>query len=173
MGAFLNSPLKSNEGPDEWLEFFALTSAAFALIEKTPLVPPFSELYSEKEILEKVVSEAKRLNVSDNFQGFRIAANEITTKRTGSHHLIALDIDDRLVRIKSYGRRKLDEANNDYTKYEEEIARGKNMNIVLVATSSLESLRKAYPNYFLDTNDFLKQLTNLEQRLKNTDANNV
>ena len=40
------------------------------------------------------------------------------------------------------------------------------MNIVLVATSSLESLRKAYPNYFLDTNDFLKQLKNLEERVK-------
>jgi len=166
MGAFLNSPLKSSEGPEEWLDFFSLTSAAFAIIERTPIVPPYNVGFTEKEIIQEVINEAERLNVLENFQGFRIAANEITTKRKGSHHLIALDIDERLVRIKSYGRRKLEEASADYTRYEEEIARGKNMNIVLVATSSVESLRKAYPNYFLDTNDFLRQLNSLKQRVK-------
>ncbi len=39
MGTFLDHSLKSSEGPDEWLDFFALMSSAFAIIEKTPMVP--------------------------------------------------------------------------------------------------------------------------------------
>jgi hypothetical protein len=40
----------------------------------------------------------------------------------------------------SFGRRKLEEANQKYTEFEEEIASGRNLNVVLVATKSIETL---------------------------------
>lgn len=164
MGTFLDSPLKSSEGPEEWLNFFSLVASAFAIIENTPKIPQFSSL-NNNETFTKVIGEAERLNVVENFQAFRIAANKIISSQTGYHHLISLDVDKKAVQIKSYGRRRVDEANEEYTKLEEEIARGKNMNIVLVATSSIDALKKAYPNYFLDTGDFIKQLKNIKKRI--------
>lgn len=165
MGAFLNYSLKSSDGPDEWLNFFALTSASFCVVERTP-VPNQFRMNDPKKIIELTINEAKRLNVFDHFNGFRVAANEITSnKKKGSFHLIKLDLDKKMVSIRSYGRRKLDEANKLYSELEEEILKGKNLNIVLVSASSLDSLRKAYPNYFLDTADFLKQLSNLRNRI--------
>jgi hypothetical protein len=92
IGAFINSSLKSSEGPDEWLNYFALTSSAFSILEKSTIHEDY-QVFSESDIFEYLVSETKRLNVFDHFNGLRIAANEITTNRTGSHHLIVLDMD--------------------------------------------------------------------------------
>jgi putative GTP pyrophosphokinase len=168
MGTFLDYSLKSSEGPDEWLHFFALVSSAFAIMENTNKVPLFCELSDESTFI-KVIQEAERLKVIDRFQAFRIAANKITNdvSNTGSYHIITLNLDEKLVKIKSYGRRRLEEANKDYSVYEEEILEGKNLQVVLVATASIESLKKAYPNYFLDTADFIEQLKIIENKVDN------
>ena len=34
-----------------------------------------------------------------------------------------------------------------------------NSDVVLVSVGSLKQLKKAYPNYFLDTEEFIKQLS--------------
>ncbi|UJB70634.1 hypothetical protein HRE53_06030 [Acaryochloris sp. 'Moss Beach'] len=52
MGTFLNHALKSNEGPEEWLDFFALTGSAFAHYEDCNAVPGYEEL-QEQETYEK------------------------------------------------------------------------------------------------------------------------
>ena len=44
MGTFLDSSLKSNRGPDKWLEFFSVCGAAFALLENSPMPSQFNKL---------------------------------------------------------------------------------------------------------------------------------
>lgn len=44
MGTFLGQALKSRQGSQDWLDFFALVSSAFSYIEKTPQIPRYSEL---------------------------------------------------------------------------------------------------------------------------------
>jgi len=61
MGTFLDHALKSSEGPDEWLKFFALTGSAFAHYEKCNPVPGYEHL-SKEETYTKVVEEARRLS---------------------------------------------------------------------------------------------------------------
>lgn len=39
MGTFLDYSLKSSEGPQRWLDFFSMTSSAFAFFEKSEPVP--------------------------------------------------------------------------------------------------------------------------------------
>jgi ppGpp synthetase/RelA/SpoT-type nucleotidyltranferase len=164
VGTFLDSPLKSSKGPGEWLDFFALISSAFAIIEGTPKVPKFAHL-DDIATFKEVIKKANELNVAKYLKTYSKIVNN-TSASQGSHHLIILDVDKNTVETKNYGRRRLDQANNDYTKYEEEINQGKNINIVLVSTSSIEALKKAYPNYFLDTSDFLVQLKNIEKKIK-------
>jgi hypothetical protein len=48
----------------------------------------------------------------------------------------------------------LNRASEEYLKIEREIA-GNNFDVVLVSAESLEALRRAYPNYYLDTTIFL------------------
>ena len=44
MGVYLDEPLKSRRGDQEWLYYFALVSSAFAHMENLPLVPRFNHL---------------------------------------------------------------------------------------------------------------------------------
>ncbi len=46
-------------------------------------------------------------------------------------------------------------ASERYSALEARIAAGENLQGVLVATESIDILRRAYPNYFLDTRDLL------------------
>lgn len=167
MGTFLKQALKSSEGPDQWLDFFALTGSAFAMYEKCNPVPGYENL-SELEIYAKVLAEAVRLNVTDRLMAYSIAADQIINQSTGggSYHLVVLNTQDKTVTVTSYGRRKLEEANKAYSEYEKLINEGDGaIQVVLVATDSIDSLKQAYPNYFLDTNEFLKALTSIEEEL--------
>ncbi len=72
--------------------------------------------------------------------------------------MVVLDIENQAVRIKTYSRSAIEEASNDYLKEESNISDSNKRQVVLVTSSSLESLRKAYPSYFLDTEEFIKTL---------------
>jgi hypothetical protein len=104
----------------------------------------------------------------ERLQAFTIAANSITNDRAaGSYHIIILNSKEKNVAIESFGRRKLDEANKRYAYYENKIDGGDSIQVVLVATGSIESLRQAYPNYFLDTHEFIKLVQKIEEILSN------
>jgi len=161
MGTFLNHALKSSEGPEEWLDFFSLTGSAFALKEKTTPVPRYAEM-SAKETYAACNAEAERLNVRSRLEAFSVAANSISQhKGGGTYHLIVLDPINMTVQINSYSRDRLEEANKAYTKTEERIVKGESIQAVLVSAGPIDQLRRAYPNYFLDTREFLHQLDRL------------
>lgn len=46
---------------------------------------------------------------------------------------------------------------------EESIKEKTNSQVVLVSAGSIDALRKAYPNYFLDTEDFLRRLKGMRE----------
>lgn len=172
IGSFLNQALKSNEGSAEWLDFFKVVGAAFALIENSPIAEEFQK-FSPAEIYDKCLQQEKKLDVRRKLQSFAVAANAITSEKNGgSYHLIVLDANDRTVMISSYGKRRLDEANKDYAKAENLALENTDMQVVLVATDSIESLRRAYPNYFLDTKQFVLALNRIDRLVKQDSAQN-
>lgn len=165
MGTFLDYSLKSSEGPEKWLQFFALASSAFSILESTPRVPNFEHL-SDQETFEELLREEKELNVLSKLSGFRVAANHIKNdNRKGVYHLITLDLDRRMANIQSFEKRMIDRANKQYSIKEEEIRNGKNLQVVLVTSESLHALKKAYPSYFLDSQNFAKQIEAVRRQL--------
>ncbi|PKV47786.1 RelA/SpoT family protein [Janthinobacterium sp. 61] len=160
MGTFLRHSLKSSEGPDEWLNFFALVSSAFAHSEKMPLVPGYEHL-SKAETYRKTKVDSERLGVREKLERFSSAVRAIPTtgKKRAAYYLVELQLtgDDSNVKITSFARDKLEEANTQYSSAERE-AKSTGTQVVLVAAGSIESLKRAYPNYFLDTHEFLTQL---------------
>jgi len=167
MGVFLKYSLKSSEGPEKWLNFFSLTGSAFALLERCPPIKQYSNL-TELDTFRKVIEMAKQLNVYAQLRGFSIATDAITReeKTTGNYHLIILEPEKKRVRIKTYGLNRLDDANRDYSKEELRIGAGENIQVVLVSANSIKALKKAYPNFFLNTNSFLGYISYIKQQVK-------
>lgn len=159
MGTFLGQALKSGQGEQEWRSFFAKASAALAIVEKAPAVPGF-EKCSATEVYTQVAEAEQRLHVLDKLNGFAIAADRITTERgQGAYHLVVLDSEKRTVSIRPYPIARLEQANIDYAEIEKRTKAGESIEAVLVSAGPIDALRKAYPNYFLDTQAFVAQIT--------------
>jgi hypothetical protein len=166
MGTFLGQALKSGQGEQSWHAFFSTASAALTILEKTNSIPGF-EKHTKEQIYRQLYDYEKQLHVLDQLRGFAIAAKSITTfSGQGGYHLITLDSVKRTVTIKPYSVSKLEQANLDYTAIESRTRAGESIEAVLVSAGPIKSLRKAYPNYFLDTQVFIHHL----QRLINSIA---
>ncbi len=164
MGTFIDHALKSSEGPEDWLNFFALAGSAFAHLEKRKLVPGYESM-TRDETYQAVADKTKQLKVHENLRAYSIAVNAIhTDKRRGSYYLIVLDPVKRSVQYRAYSKERLNEATADYLKAEEQIVDGSQQQAVLVSTDSVEALKRAYPNYFLDTHEFLKIIKQIEDK---------
>lgn len=165
VGTFIEHSLKSSEGPDEWLSFFSLAGSAFAHLEDSPLVPGF-ECLSKQEAFLATTSEAHRLGIREMLLGYSSAVKAIPSGTTrAAYYLVQLNLQDaqKSVSIRSFARDQLEKANVEYSKAEKLAAEGEQIQVVLVSAGSVESLRRAYPNYFLDTHDFLRQLKRIEK----------
>lgn len=163
IGSFLNQALKSSEGSTEWLEYFKIVSSAFALMEKCPVAMSHANL-APQEIYQSAAEIGERLGVRRKLSAFAVAANAISSNNVGGNfHLIVLDATERTVSVSSFGKKRLDEANAAYAAAESRAAENPDMQTVLVATSSIEALRRAFPNYFLDTKQFLFALSRMEK----------
>ena len=159
MGTLLGQALKSRQGDQEWLDFFAVTSSAFAYKENSPPVPRYKNLSCGETFLAVADAEAN-LNVLEKMRGFSMAADVIVKQRSSgkswSYHLIILNSLEKKVEIKAYDRDSFDKAMKDYSNVEKQVAEGQKIEPVLVSAGPIDTLRRAYPNFFLDIKDFAK-----------------
>jgi putative GTP pyrophosphokinase len=170
MGLFLNEALKSSQGSQQWLDFFALTGSAFARLEHCPPCAVHANL-SEREIFSAVLENAEALHVREHLAGFTVAASDIASGKyavtehgvASAYHLIVLDTTARSVTIQAFSRDRLQEASKKYSEVERQIADGKTLQAVLVSAGSIANLRAAYPSFFGDTYEFVSELNSLRQ----------
>ncbi|MBX3120863.1 MAG: RelA/SpoT domain-containing protein [Fimbriimonadaceae bacterium] len=159
MGTFLGQALKSGQGESQWRRFFSVAGAALAVMEKTASVPGF-ETSRDRDVFEALADTEQELRVLEKLSGFAIAASKITTERGhGAYHLIVLDSLNRRVSIRPYPVSRLEQANIDYAAFEQRTKAGEPIEAVLVSAGPIDALYKAYPNYFLDTQEFVKQIS--------------
>lgn len=127
-------------------------------MEKTPAVPGYIGL-SEREVFSRVAKADSRLHVLHKLNGFSIAADRITSEKgLGAYHLVVLDSQKRTVSIRPFPISQLEFANQEYARVEERAQSGEQVEAVLVSAGPIEALKKAYPNYFLDTHEFVRQM---------------
>jgi len=161
MGTFLGQALKAGQGDQEWREFFQKASAAIAIIEGTAAVPGF-EGRDRLDIFRDLARTEAQLHVLQRLQGFAIATNRITTERgQGAYHLIILDSESRGVVIRPYARANLEQATLAYAEIERRTQAGEPVEAVLVSAGPIAALRRAYPNYFLDTQAFVREMNTI------------
>lgn len=168
IGTYLGQALKSGEGTQEWRDFFTKVSAAFALKERTEIVPGFMGL-TEIE-LHKIVAEAeKKVNAVENLKGLRQITKHIIWSNTtglGSYYLITKESRQGNIYIQRFSQDRLDEASEAYGEAEKRTDGGHPLDVVLVSANSVVALQKAYPNYFEDTTEFVKEIRKILPRSK-------
>ncbi len=165
MGTFLKQSLKSSQGEEKWLDYFKLVGSAFAHIERTTPVPGY-ENFSKSEIFKKVKKIERDLKVLDMLKGFSLAADFILDKKgqkAYTYHLINLNYEEKTITLQAYGRDQLHKASKAYAELETKVSEGEASEVVLVSVGSVNSLKKAYPNYFLDTKEFIKNVSRIIQ----------
>lgn len=156
--AFMGENFKSSRGSQDWLEFFALVSSAFAYKEKQAVVPAHAEL-SQEELLSQLQNKMESLHVLEVMQSFTLTDTLSSThKRKSGHVLLIFDAAEKLATVRHYTASEYEEAYSAYIRAEEENKSHQTRQVVLVKMDSIKQLEKAYPNYFANIKQFRTQL---------------
>lgn len=153
---FTQNPLKSSIGPDEWLQFFRLVSSIFAIEERQSTIPGTPD---NRQALVAAINELdQQHHLFQQLSGYNIAAQHINKNSDGYYYVLVLNFNEHMIYVTSFKRNQVKEAIEMYNNYEN--AEPSN-NVVLVSADSIESLRKAYPNYFMNIKEFSETLNRL------------
>lgn len=157
---FTKQAIKSNEGEEEWKEFFKLVSSAFAKMENQKEVEGTptnnSELY--KVIKEKV----DKLKIFSKMDNWSQALKVIEPKLKQLHFfLLELDVSEEnnaKLSVRGYPEEAESLATEHYLEAEKLQSGSPNKDVVLVGAKSIEELKRAYLNYFANSKEFLEYL---------------
>ncbi|BHH84224.1 RelA/SpoT domain-containing protein [Desulforhopalus sp. 52FAK] len=157
VGAFTNQALKASIGDSEWLDFFKYTSIEFAKLENI-LANPNSEIVDHKKQLVSLIS---KLEVEKSLSAFNVAVQTLTSKKkkNASYYILKLNMKTRMLSHYTFNKTQLDVATAFYDAQEERYRDDHSVNLVMVSANSLQDLKRAYPNYFLDTVYFSRYLS--------------
>ena len=165
---FTKQAIKSNEGQKEWINFFRLVSSAFAIIEKTPTIPGTPK--NKKELYKQIKAQEEELNVIGVMEGWAHAVKvfqEVTEKKPDlQFFLLELNVEEGRLNIRGYTKEQEKIAITDYDKAEKGNQGKKAYDVVLVGADTSKDLRKAYPNYFVDSKEFLVKLQQIINKVK-------
>lgn len=150
VGTFLNASLKSDQGPTEWLDFFKLISSLIALYENCNTVPDTPS--SKSEIISAIKKLDSKYSILAQLSTIDASCNFIQKNKINSRKIYVLVIKEQGKNVEVSDYKKLEEANKHYIEAEKD----ERNNAVLVSAASIENLRKAYPNYFMNISGFLE-----------------
>ena len=154
VSAFTGYALRSTRGEATWRRFFALMGSAMAIREERARVPntpqPPKDLFTELRAL------ADRLDVETTL----MLLGEVTTEAPkvvvgASMYLVVLDLESKQVSVEGFTKDELPKATGQYLLAEKRVL-SRPGQAVLVSVDSIAQLRRAYPNYYADTKEFLK-----------------
>lgn len=167
MGIYTKSNLKASQGDKEILRFFTIVSSIFAIQENMPTCP------NTPRFMGDLIPEMKELNekhkILDILSALKVSIDYTTKlnfKNKNLYYLLILDYIKGKVQIRSFPTSKVEFA----TKVYDNIEKSSTKDVVLVSATSFDTLKFAYPNYFVDISDFIDTLqfiiTGYENALK-------
>lgn len=144
--------LKIGRGKEESKRFFVLASALLQLYEKSgysveavrtdPIVREMQEFEAQHKIINRLsavkATEGIVFSAEDGTQGYFLLISNARNQQT---------------EIRFYPQSDIEKATNDYDT--KESSRQAYEDVVLVSTTSIETLKKAYPNYFSNIDEFV------------------
>lgn len=161
LGVIENASIKSGFGSEEIRRFLKLSSALFSIKEGTSVVEEFDK-YSPEEIAQEAKAIEDQLQIFTKLKWMQISAKHIESTSNSSHayHLLILKQEEGGWKVNVIPFKKAQEeiAQTMYASLESRIKQEHDVDIVLVSVGDMKAIKKAYPNYFLDTNQFIKEM---------------
>jgi hypothetical protein len=156
VGLFTQQALKSSWGDADWLRFFALMSSWMALREGTALVPDTPQ--DPVELRRQIKQYANKLNVASRLGAFSAAVNvtsEPSRLAKPLYYVLELKYSGGGAELYIRDYSQAVEASDAYNAIEHATGGDERTDVVLVGVDQLQSLRRAYPNYYADTSSFV------------------
>jgi ppGpp synthetase/RelA/SpoT-type nucleotidyltranferase len=155
---FRGEGLKAHRGSPDWRRFFILMGSVLAIREGTRRVPHTPR--DSSELIDELRHYVEKLNVFAVLESFRQTLEVIPSARKSRIKWVVLELDPRIgalnapsLRLYGYRGDQIQSATDMLEAVERH--RQKGVDAVLVSVADAVDVRKAYPNYYLDTSQFL------------------
>lgn len=134
------SSIKSGKGDEIDKRFFYLCS---------------NLLNGDSTVIGEIIAIDKEYNILKKLNNLRVVTNNLTTNKDG-YYLASLDYNSNVLTLIYFNNddKSILAANTTYKLLETE----PNIDSVLVKINDANRLKKAYPNYFLDAKNFIKEI---------------
>ena len=145
---FTKQQLKTGGGDDDWFRFFNYMSRAMNSIEKKETIP--------NKINREIKNYENKLKVIEKLTVYSIMTEVLkeSSSRNG-FFLLILNPENNFLKIQFFRTKQITLATEEYIKTEKN---NPESNVVLVEAKSIQDLQRGYPNYFADSEKFLKYL---------------
>ena len=161
VGTFLGESLKSSQGSEKWLRFFQLIGSGFAMGEGGPLADNVPD--DPERLLTDVREAAEQLKVESTLTKFRTTLEVVWQADLVGIKYVLLVLQPKDPGLRIFAFRELAHAADRYLIEEQRLANTSG-DAVLVRSNSLDSLRRAFPNYFADSRRFIQEMDRLLHR---------
>lgn len=114
----------------------------------------------------KCYNYCNELNILTKLKAIRVSTNRIESDNfPGDYYLLNINLVQMSVNIQIFNKNQFEYATKEYLRLETSIKESENA-VVLVSASSLKTLKKAYPSYFLDTSEFIQAIEKMNTNCK-------
>lgn len=154
IGLFTKQALKAGQGDEDIKRFFVLISSLFAIRENCQVVP--GTLADQTELISEVEQLNDRHHILDMLRAIRVAVGHEVDRQHDKkgYYILILNYETKRLRVRYFQASEAEEANAIYSQIESQRSETK-IDAVLVRAASFQTLRAAYPNYFLDIGEFV------------------
>lgn len=160
LGSLKRISFKTGKGDEQYKSFFLLTSALFSKAEEE-LVPEGCEQLTKFEICTRLNNLDEELKIIDKLKEVGRTFKEIISTPLQDDleikcYLIQLDLEFHETKVIPYSDEH--KANENYAQLEKKHQDSDRFDVVLVSVSNVN---EAYPNYFLNSEDFISRYNQL------------
>lgn len=160
-GTLLGKNFKNGESGGIWSNFFSLMSDIFFLIESNFIKGDEQKKLSLIQKIKKLKTIVSKHKLIDQMMGFSVGVySHDESVRTGQvpadckYIVLSLDTESKTVKVTRF--KDSESASGFYAELEKNKATNDS---VLIYLDELDNLKKAYPNYFLDVEEFCKKVS--------------
>ncbi len=158
--------IKFGMGNADWSNFFAVTSSLFALQEGTPVFQEHQGC-DENQLLAIFDSLEKKIGVINKLNGISSIKTIGNFAKRTNYALIILDTEEGQTSITEYQEQDVSQAYEAYARVEQQILQENSSKIALLASASeFKKLKAGYLAYFLDVQEFVKELLYLQVKFE-------
>ena len=160
LGAINNASYKTGEGGEEEKRFFKLASALLALKEGQNVAAEFIDT-PKQELIKELMTLDKKLNIISSISGISVSSEKISKyiAKGCKYFVLELTITEGNKGQLTLTSFHLEDDARLFYKAKEDATRSLgNKSVLMITSENIKNIKKAYPNYFLDTQYFVKEL---------------